>query len=210
MTRAAGGDREARDLVVEGLDRLIRMQARRSTVIRLGGPGQLEDAVQSAWATIFLRLHTYDPARGEPTTWAAEVARRTWMGDYGGRSFPVRVPANAVWAARRGDMLPENREAVRTALAGTVGPLPGDFPRSGRPGPDEEAEDSESVVALREALGRLPDRLSEVVRDHYGIDRPALPAGDLARRLGVSKQRVSQLIQEAHRWLRAHMGEGHE
>ncbi|HNV71015.1 MAG TPA: sigma factor-like helix-turn-helix DNA-binding protein [Candidatus Ozemobacteraceae bacterium] len=51
--------------------------------------------------------------------------------------------------------------------------------------------------ACAAALKTLPDRLREVVECFYGFREEEVSLAELGRRMGVSRERVRQLLQEA-------------
>lgn len=73
----------------------------------------------------------------------------------------------------------------------------------GRSDPSMEAEFGEQRVILREAINSLQDREQVLIRKHYfeGVNFEAI-----ARMMGVSKQRISQMHSRAVRRLRESLG----
>jgi DNA-directed RNA polymerase specialized sigma24 family protein len=74
----------------------------------------------------------------------------------------------------------EDRRPIRTAVT--------------RP---EAAPGTTSAVPLREALDCLTERQRFVIRSAYGLDVPYLSGPEIAARLGVSRQRVAQIRDDA-------------
>lgn len=72
------------------------------------------------------------------------------------------------------------------------------------PNPREAAETKEAVAFLREALPRLPERHRTVLSRRFGLDGEG-PTGlaEIGESLGVSPQRVHQLLRRALELLRA-------
>jgi RNA polymerase sigma factor (sigma-70 family) len=69
--------------------------------------------------------------------------------------------------------------------------------------PEQEIEREEVRQALQELVNRLPDRLCQVVRSRYelgGREKETLEA--IGAKLGVCKERVRQMEEEALAWLR--------
>jgi RNA polymerase sigma factor (sigma-70 family) len=91
--------------------------------------------------------------------------------------------------------------AVKTpAREGSASPIPPPCPVT------DPVILSEAAVlreALRSLVGRLPERLQQVVSAYYGLqDDPPLSYRQLGARLGLSHERVRQLHTEALVWLR--------
>ena len=70
--------------------------------------------------------------------------------------------------------------------------------------PDQEYEFGEERDALRAALERLPERDKEIIESHYFAGETF---ESISQRLGVSKQRISQLHLRAVKNLRKSLGE---
>ena len=68
--------------------------------------------------------------------------------------------------------------------------------------PDAVIKETE-MARLREAIGRLPHKARYVLVRRYGLDDRDPPTlADLAAELGVSRERVRQLQNEAEQFLR--------
>lgn len=72
------------------------------------------------------------------------------------------------------------------------------------PDPSLRAEASEDVRALARALDRLKPRFREILYLAYFEE---LPREEIARRLGVSRRRVSERLNYAYKLLRGRIGE---
>ena len=79
----------------------------------------------------------------------------------------------------------------------------GDFLADDREEPVREAELSALKEALETALDTLPPRLALIVRLYYGLkDGHCYTLGEIGERLGISRERVRQLVVLAMRKLR--------
>jgi len=86
---------------------------------------------------------------------------------------------------------------------GEPGSLYGDFLESPLPGPEETALARARREVILEVLEVLPPREAEVIRLRYGLDgTPPLTLEEVARRLGVTRERVRQLERKALAQLR--------
>ncbi len=70
--------------------------------------------------------------------------------------------------------------------------------------PEEEMLEKAKAEACAAALKTLPDRLREVVECFYGFRDEEVSLAELGRRMGVSRERVRQLLQEALKKLGEH------
>ncbi|MEA3375052.1 MAG: sigma-70 family RNA polymerase sigma factor [Chloroflexota bacterium] len=69
--------------------------------------------------------------------------------------------------------------------------------------PEDWVEQVLILEALRELVGRLPERLQQVVVARYGLgDEPPRALRDVGAELGLSGERIRQLQQDALAWLR--------
>lgn len=69
--------------------------------------------------------------------------------------------------------------------------------------PELETLEREEATLLEAAVERLPTRQGQVVRRHFGLDRPAEPIGDVATELHLSPQRARAIERDALFELRA-------
>ena len=71
------------------------------------------------------------------------------------------------------------------------------------PDPDGELERKLACEALLDLVGQLPERMRQVIIGRYGLgEQPPCMLKDLGKELGLTKERVRQLQQEALAWLR--------
>jgi RNA polymerase sigma factor (sigma-70 family) len=69
--------------------------------------------------------------------------------------------------------------------------------------PERAYEKQEVNQALEELVARLPDRLCQVIRSRYELDgREKETLGAIGAQLGVCKERIRQMEEEALAWLR--------
>jgi len=87
-------------------------------------------------------------------------------------------------------------------LSGKDPPCPAG-PRGIEASPGERWEAKLVAEALRQAVGRLPERLRRVVVARYGLNgEPAATYAQIGAELGLTRERVRQLHTEALVWLR--------
>lgn len=144
---------------------LILLAVRRAEGTRVGW----EVLFQEAALRVYRAAHTYDPARGRPTTWAAIVARSAF-----GRVFGrlARQPRTVRLVSPKSDDDPGRR----TYLADPA------------PGPAALIVQREAVAAVREAVARLPDPDRAVLTRAFGLDgRPPESATRAAKSLGLAR-----------------------
>jgi DNA-directed RNA polymerase sigma subunit (sigma70/sigma32) len=71
------------------------------------------------------------------------------------------------------------------------------------PDPEEWVEQILTLEVLGELVNRLPDRLQRVVVARYGLgDQPPRTLKSVGLELGLTRERVRQLQQDALAWLR--------
>lgn len=63
--------------------------------------------------------------------------------------------------------------------------------------PRSELQRREENHQIRAILTTLPERQRDILASHFGIDQPQETGVETAIRLGLSKQRISQLKHEA-------------
>lgn len=121
-----------------------------------------------------------------------------------GERRAVRQFEAVQWARAAESTVQVNWDSFATP-AGAAQRFDGRVDRVRAPTPDPciALECRQVAAALAAAIGRLDDRLRNVIMGHY-VDDVAFQ--DLGRRLGVSKSRVSQLHKRALEALRAELG----
>jgi RNA polymerase sigma factor (sigma-70 family) len=139
-----------------------------------GGAIPYDEALQAGRIGLWRALEGYDPTRGNTFSTYAWVA----------------IMRHIHRAAQE-----LNRE---------LGDWPGAVPASWEePDPEEWVEQILTLEALGELLGRLPGRLQRVVVARYGLgDQPACTLKSVGLELGLTRERVRQLQQDALAWLR--------
>jgi RNA polymerase sigma factor (sigma-70 family) len=85
-----------------------------------------------------------------------------------------------------------------------VGNWPGEIPAAWAEAlPEDRIEQVLIREALRELVGRLPERLQQVVMARYGLgDEPPRTLRDVGAELDLTGERIRQLQQDALAWLR--------
>jgi RNA polymerase sigma-70 factor (ECF subfamily) len=170
-----------------------------------------------AWDEL-VRRHTHRVvvsllARGEPLEAAEDLAQETWVRlvqqQRAGRLATLQLPglalAQAHWLAREAGRTRARREAL---MAGgppiDVGLEDSADPRPAAD-PERVAMGHERLEKLRHELARCPARAQGVFRAIYSERAPA--HAEVARELGLSVQRVRQILCEVRARLRAAVGE---
>lgn len=70
------------------------------------------------------------------------------------------------------------------------------------PGPDEITDKHIVAEAIEQCLGTLSHKHQEFLRDYYGIGRPAVPVGEMARRCGSTTENIRQKRARLVRYLK--------
>ena len=69
--------------------------------------------------------------------------------------------------------------------------------------PARETEDAAQLAELRDAVRRLPPRTAAIVIARFGLDdKPPMTLDALASKVGVSRERIRQVLLEAMEELR--------
>jgi len=139
-----------------------------------GGAISYEEALQAGRIGLWRAIDGYDPTRGTAFSTYAWVAIRR----------QIRHRADALGRAPR----------IR------VGEMTVSWVR---PDPVVEVEEKLLQNVLFDLVGQLPQRMSRVIRGRYGLgEQPRCTLKQLGQELGITKERVRQLQQEALAWLR--------
>jgi len=149
-------------------------------------------AAQSRTVRIPVHLHEILPA-----VRAAAAGLRAALG---------REPTLAEMAAETGIAPGRVAEALEVAETlsldrpvGEDGALLGDFILDAdAPDPEDEACREETKQALQAALGVLPQKQAQIVADRFGlVDGRSRPLSEIAAELGITPERVRQIVNEA-------------
>ena len=235
-----GGDRHARDLLVEHYLPLVRHLAH--GILRKLRPGaELEDLMSDGAFGLMRAVDAFDPGRGVKfETYATPVVRGAIFNGLRALDWvPERTRGKARALQKAMDRITQatGRNATEEELAqelkmsakevyelindlGCVYLLSLDQPLGlsedddvtildtvqdrGRADPVTEVEFIEQRSSIREAISQLGEREQMLIRRHYleGVNFETI-----ARTLGVSKQRVSQMHTRAVRRLREMLGD---
>lgn len=202
------GDPTALGLLAEDVTGLARWAAK-----KYSRPGvDREDLVGEAWLGFMDAVGSFDPAKGSfathCVTWMRERVSRAvtrGLGSRGARRAFWRGGAAAAVVEARGEL------ATPAAVAAELGVTEEDVVRSrsreealnGREPAaysdlDGQIDDERQVMRLRVAVAELPPRLRRVIEGR-------LEGRNMAKELGVSKQRIQQMKAQAFEILREEM-----
>jgi RNA polymerase sigma-70 factor (ECF subfamily) len=142
-------------------------------------------------------------ARGVPLDEARELAQETWMRlmerQRAGRLVSLTLPGLAIVQA---GFFAANLKR----RPGTVAVGPEDGGLRVRQTPEDDAIGRQRLAVLSRALADCPPSARRVFTEVY--DHPELGYGEIAARVGLSVQRVKQIVFEVRKRLRAALAEG--
>lgn len=78
----------------------------------------------------------------------------------------------------------------------------GDLLTSDTQNPDQVLDAEDLGTQLEIVLEKLPTRSSDAIRMYYGIGMPAMSYAKISRKLGISNERIRQLVQEGLKRIR--------
>jgi RNA polymerase primary sigma factor len=151
-------------------------------------------AIAAQSRTVRIPVHLHEIL---PTVHAAFTVLRATLG---------REPTLAEMATETGISPGRVAEALEVAdtlsldrPVGEDGALLGDFILDAdAPDPEEEAFRDETGRALTAALAVLPRKQAQIVADRFGlVDGRSRPLSEIARELGITPERVRQIVNEA-------------
>jgi len=152
-------------------------------------------------------------AHGVPLDAAEDLAQEAWLRlveqQRAGRLARLELPglaiAQARWLAREADRTRARRAALMgggPALERALVEAPDLHPGAD---PESRAAGRERLECVRRALARCPERAQQVFHAVYAEHAPA--HAEVARELGLSVQRVRQILCEVRARVRAALGE---
>lgn len=220
-TRAATGDAEARDQLVERVMPMVTRLAR-----RFEGRVPREDLVQAGVVGVLSAIPGYDPARGAAfAAYAMPFAAGEMLAvvrgtapvhvSRTGRDLAAAVEAAADALAAEYGRAPSpaeiavaagiDEEEVVTGLAArrALAPAAPDTVIEDAVGGDDAAEALEARLAVGGVLGKLDDRSRAILVMRFGLE---LSQAEIGERLGISQMHVSRLLRAALADLDALMG----
>jgi RNA polymerase sigma factor for flagellar operon FliA len=215
------GTQTTEDLITSNIGLVDRMV--RSVMHRIPTHVSRDDLTAAGLAALVTSAHAFEPSRGVPFSgfaatrikgsiidelrqmdWATRaVRRRAREIELARAELTVllnRVPST-VEVARRLDLAPEDVSAAENetqratvlSLDGLAEETGTDFAREDAIGPEELLLHRETIGYVRNAIASLPDRQRAVIVGCFLEERSMV---DIARELGVSQSRVSQLRAE--------------
>ena len=215
------GTQTTEDLITSNIALVDRMV--RSVLHRVPSHVSRDDLTAAGLAALVTSAHAFDPARGVPFSgfaatrikgsiidelrqmdWATRAVRRRAREIEVARAELTttlnRAPSTAE-LARRLKVAPEEVSAADTetqratvlSLDGLTEDTGADFAREDAHGPEELLLHRETIGYVRNAIASLPDRQRAVIVGCFLEERSMV---DIARELGVSQSRVSQLRAE--------------
>lgn len=172
--QAQGGNADSLNELMQQHERLVHWVVHRQWLLSL----PYEDAVQAGRRGLYRAILGYDPERGVRFA-----------------TYACKAIMKYVWKAVKGERLRKEREVPLGVLV-LYYDQPGVDPAKLRDG----WENCESLMALVE---RLPKRLEMVIHAYYGLkgDEPKTLQA-IGDQLGVTRERVRQLRNDALLWLR--------
>jgi RNA polymerase sigma factor for flagellar operon FliA len=216
------GTHTTEDLITSNIalvDRLVR-----SVLHRIPNHVSRDDLTAAGLAALVASANAYDPARGVPFSgfaatrirgsiidelrqmdWATRAVRRRAREIETARSELTgalnRAPSTAELAERL-ELAPEEvaaaendtQRATVLSLDGLTEETGADFAREDAVGPEELLLHRETLGYVRDAVDGLPERHRTVIVGCFVEERSMV---DIARQLGVSQSRVSQMRTEA-------------
>jgi RNA polymerase sigma factor (sigma-70 family) len=172
--QAQAGCRESVNQLMEQHEGLVRYAVKRQLLFDL----PFEEAVQAGRYGLWRAILRYDPQRGTAFSTYAYVAI-----------------VREVWIAVKAYCERNRREHATGEL--------GLFWQSWEPSLVQRQEEEAIHWSVHQLVGRLPERLRQVMVAYYGLDgHPRRIYREIGAQLGVTKQRVQQLHVEALIWLR--------
>jgi RNA polymerase sigma factor for flagellar operon FliA len=196
----------------------------REMLSRLPAHVSREDLVSAGMAALAHAAKGFDPSRGIPFgSFATTRIRGALLDELRGldwASRSVRTRARKVETTQQQLTATLGRTPTQTELAEALGVAPDELRTIGddvqravvlslqgfaagtaedlvperTPGPEDLILHRERIGYLHHAIGALPERLRQVITAYFFDERPM---NDIARELGVTESRISQLRSEA-------------
>jgi RNA polymerase sigma factor (sigma-70 family) len=166
-----------------------------------------DDLDQAAVLGLMRAAQLFDPRRGVKFTtyatwWCRQFVRRAIENE----AKTIRLPAHVLQslgrrarAHARGEQLLQPSECESAALRALWFTAPDEDeeqsfePADDADGPGELTQRSELGHAVRDAIGKLPERLRTIIERRFGIGCEKENLREIGERLGVSRERVRQL-----------------
>lgn len=223
----SAADRSVEDVIRQHLPLVGHMV--REMLGKVPGHVNRDDLTSAGLAAITMAAKSFDPERGVPFNrfaasrirgalldelrgmdWATRSVRararqlettRQALSATLGRTPTVRELAEALGVAvdEVASIEEDVQRAVVLSLQGFAPGTADDMVHEGTPGPEELLLHRERLGYLRQAIDSLPERLRIVVSEYFLAERPM---AEIAKTLGVTESRVSQLRSEALTLLR--------
>lgn len=174
ILQAQSGCSESLNEVMEQYEGLVRWVVQRQWLLTLSYEDGLQAGRQGLWRAVL----RYDPGRGASFL-----------------TYACKVIMLEVWAAVKSERRRLGREIPLPILVlyyYQSGPNPAQL--------SEQQEVSQELLAL---VNRLPERLAGIITAYYGLrEQEAQTLQTIGNQLGLTKERIRQLRNEALVWLR--------
>ena len=174
IKQAQAGSQESLNLLLLKHERLVHRVVRRQWIYTLPYAVAVQEGRRGLWHAIL----GFDPERGSKFSTYAYPAIMKY-----------------VWGAVKGEVRRSRREIPAEVL--------GLYFYENSPDPARLREWEDVHQCLLALVRRLPEQQAQMIQMHYGLDgNVPLSQPEIAKRFGVSKQRISQLEIAALVWLR--------
>lgn len=158
-------------------------------------PNDQQDLMQEGYIGLMEAAKRYDPSTGVQFDSYASWWVRKYM-----REYIIRYGQTVSLPFTRKDIFDHITQGVDAVLYEEDGDaitfadcLPDDTDT------DAEQAHRQQLNRLREAIQRLPVREQKIIRQVYGIDCEAVPMKEVARRVGLSYDRVKKILAECRK-----------
>lgn len=174
IKQAQAGNQESLNLLLHRHERLVHWVVRRQWIFTLPYAVAVQEGRRGLWHAIL----GYDPERGSKFS-----------------TYAYQAIMKYVWGAVKAEIRRSRRETPKEVL--------GLYFYENSPDPAKLREWEDVRQSLSALVRRLPAEQAQVIQMHYGLDGYVPHSQpEIAKRLGVSKQWISQVEIAALVWLR--------